>query len=115
MYQVVKLYGDLEPWWLLDGWQEDIVECENFDTYQDALSYYQREWEILAGHLSEHKDKSEQMSAFWDPKDQRWCEECDEYLQQYHSLFILNRVEAIEELHQKSARFRQCRMKFKKS
>ncbi len=22
------------------------------------------------------------MTVFWDPADQRWCDECDEYLQQ---------------------------------
>ena len=26
------------------------------------------------------------MTIFWDPEDKRWCEECDEFLQQYHSL-----------------------------
>ncbi|HER4405476.1 TPA: DUF1033 family protein, partial [Streptococcus pyogenes] len=21
MYQVIKMYGDWEPWWFIDGWQ----------------------------------------------------------------------------------------------
>ena len=25
MYRVIKMYGDSEPWWFLDGWEEDIV------------------------------------------------------------------------------------------
>ena len=29
------------------------------------------------------------MTIFWDPEDKRWCEECDEFLQQYHSLALL--------------------------
>ena len=29
------------------------------------------------------------MTIFWNPEDKRWCEECDEFLQQYHSLALL--------------------------
>lgn len=25
MYQVIKMYGDFEPWWFLDGWEEDVT------------------------------------------------------------------------------------------
>ena len=33
MYQVVKMYGDMEPWWFLDGWKDDIVQVYEFDHY----------------------------------------------------------------------------------
>ncbi|MDU2622154.1 MAG: DUF1033 family protein, partial [Streptococcus lutetiensis] len=26
MYQVIKMFGDWEPWWFLDDWQDDIIE-----------------------------------------------------------------------------------------
>lgn len=26
MYQVITMYGDNEPWWFFDDWQEDIVQ-----------------------------------------------------------------------------------------
>ena len=25
MYRVVEMYGDFEPWWFLDGWENDII------------------------------------------------------------------------------------------
>ena len=31
------------------------------------------------------------MTIFWDPEDQRWCEECAEYVQQYHSVALLEK------------------------
>ncbi len=95
MYQVVKMYGDFEPWWLLEGWQDDIVMCDTFDNYQEALAFYKREWQKLSQNLSGCKEKKRGMVAFWDPNDQRWCEECEDYLQQYHSLLILNRTEEL--------------------
>ena len=31
------MYGDFEPWWFLEGWEEDIVASKKFDQYYDAL------------------------------------------------------------------------------
>lgn len=92
MYQVIKMYGDFEPWWLLEGWQDDVIMCDIFDNYQDALRFFKEEQKKLSQTLSQSEEKSGAMATFWDPDDQRWCEECDEYLQQYHSLFILDQA-----------------------
>lgn len=40
MYQVVEMKGDLEPWWFLEGWQEDIISTKEFENFYDALKYY---------------------------------------------------------------------------
>lgn len=119
MYQVIKMYGDFEPWWLLDGWQKDIVKCDSFENYQDALGFYKKEWHKLSQCLSQHEDKTEKMSAFWDPKDQRWCEECDEFLQQYHSLLILdgdkNQMIIPANIVKTLPEPKQCRFRLKRS
>lgn len=38
MYQVVEMKGDLEPWWFLEGWQEDIISTKEFEDFYDASS-----------------------------------------------------------------------------
>ncbi|MGC4441347.1 DUF1033 family protein, partial [Streptococcus suis] len=45
MYQVIKMYGDWEPWWFLDGWTDDIVAQKRFATFESAASYYEKEWQ----------------------------------------------------------------------
>lgn len=40
MYQVVEIKGDMEPWWFLEGWQEDIISTKEFENFYDALKYY---------------------------------------------------------------------------
>lgn len=95
MYQVLRLYGDFEPWLLLEGWQEDIVTSETFDNYDQAENYYQSQCQLLSQQFPKVKTESEKMSAFWDPEEQRWCEECDEFLQQYHSLLILENADVV--------------------
>lgn len=89
MYQVVKMYGDMEPWWFLDGWKDDIVQVYEFDHYYEALKCYKKEWINLRGSHSSFDSRSSIMAAFWDEEDQCWCEECDDYLQQFHSLLLL--------------------------
>lgn len=45
MYQVVKMFGDWEPWWFIEGWEEDITEIAEYDTLSEALLYFQEEWD----------------------------------------------------------------------
>ncbi|MET3558273.1 hypothetical protein ABID29_001393 [Streptococcus rupicaprae] len=115
MYQVIKLYGDFEPWWFLEGWQEDIVMCQNFDDYGQAERLYQKEWQQLRQVLPQHEERTDKMSVFWDPAEQRWCEECDEFLQQYHSLLLLEHHEMVTWLPQQavggSKRVKACHLK----
>lgn len=45
MYQVITMYGDNEPWWFFDDWQEDIVQEKTFDNLTDAETYYVEVWQ----------------------------------------------------------------------
>ena len=61
MYRVIEMYGDFEPWWFLEGWEEDIVSSRKFEDYYQALKYYK----------------------------QKWCEDCSEDVQFFHSIVLL--------------------------
>ena len=89
MYSVIEMYGDYEPWWFLDGWEDDIIEKRYFDDYYTALKYYKNRWLEMSEASPLYKSRSDLMTIFWDPADQRWCEECNEDIQQYHSLLLL--------------------------
>ena len=89
MYQVVEMKGDLEPWWFLEGWQEDIISTKEFENFYDALKYYKKLWFAMKEILPSYISRSSIMTAFWDQEDKHWCEECDEYLQVYRSIALL--------------------------
>ena len=95
MYQVIEMYGDYEPWWFLEDWEKDIVTSQSFDDYYEALKYYKRQWLLLREQSPLFKSRSDLMTIFWDPEDQRWCEECAEYVQQYHSVALLENDQKI--------------------
>ncbi|HFI0354115.1 TPA: DUF1033 family protein [Streptococcus suis] len=114
MYQVIKLYGDYEPWWFLDGWEEDIVSKDVFSCYEDAYTAFQKEWVRLSENFPMRKTKNGTLAAFWDEQDQHWCEECEEYLQRYHSLMLVESKENLPAGFVKSQtppRLRTCRLK----
>lgn len=96
MYEVIKMYGDFEPWWFIDGWEEDIVERQSFQTYEEAFAVFQKEWERFSERFPHERSQDGNMVAFWDEADQYWCQECDEDLQRYHSLLLM-KYQAYEE------------------
>ncbi|AZR98235.1 TPA: DUF1033 family protein [Streptococcus suis] len=114
MYQVIKMYGDFEPWWFLDGWEEDIVSKKTYERYEDAQKAFQKEWVRLSESFPNKKCKNGTMVAFWDESDQHWCEECDEYLQRYHSLMLVESKEVLPQGLRKregSCRVRPCQLR----
>ncbi|TWT09822.1 MULTISPECIES: DUF1033 family protein [unclassified Streptococcus] len=89
MYQVIKMYGNMEPWWFFEDWKENIVAVKEFENYYQALKYYKKEWFSLFQKKSYFNSRNSIMSAFWDQTDNIWCTDCNDYLQQYHSVVLL--------------------------
>ncbi|WP_379946595.1 DUF1033 family protein [Enterococcus devriesei] len=89
MYQVITMYGDNEPWWFFEEWQADIQEMASFDFLDEAVDYYENRWNELQNTNTYSNAKQNFLSAFWKEQDERWCEECDDYLQQYWGLALL--------------------------
>lgn len=96
MYQVITMFGDNEPWWFFDDWKEDIQEEETFESFEEAKEFYQQKWESINQDYSYINAKSNFLSAFWNDGDERWCEECDDDLQQYKGLALLKKYQPIE-------------------
>lgn len=95
MYQVIIMYGDNEPWWFFEEWQEDIVEEKEFDSLAQAECYYIKKWQELSSSYTYINTKANYLAAFWNDGDERWCDECDEDLQQYKGLALLKDYQAV--------------------
>ena len=44
MLSSIEMYGDFEPWWFIEGWEEDVISSKKFENYYDALKYYKSCW-----------------------------------------------------------------------
>lgn len=89
MYQVIKMYGDWEPWWFIEGWQNDIVDEKEFDNWDEALAFYKQEWQHLKDDFPSYHSQKNLLATFWRTTDKRWCEDCGDDLQQFHSILLL--------------------------
>lgn len=89
MYQVIEMYGDNEPWWFFEGWKDDIIDCHQFNNLEEALLFYNKMVAELKSKYEVSKKHEDYLSAFWDHNDDRWCEECEDFLQQYFGLLLL--------------------------
>jgi hypothetical protein len=94
-YRVVEMYGDFEPWWFMDEWREDVKQATEFDDFNEALAFYKDKWLEFKGNTSHFNSKDDFLAAFWNDADERWCDECGDYLQQYHGLLLLEEWERV--------------------
>ena len=95
MYQVITMFGDNEPWWFFGDWEEDIEEEETFESFEEARQAYEKQWNEIHQNYEYINAKSNFLSAFWNDGDERWCEECDDDLQQYKGLALLKNHQPI--------------------
>ncbi|WP_288745721.1 DUF1033 family protein [uncultured Enterococcus sp.] len=105
MYQVIIMYGDNEPWWFFEEWRNDIDEEYAFRSLEEAEACYQKQWAKLREHYTHIYTRPNYLSAFWNEGEERWCEECDDDLQQYKGLALLKdyqpvTVESRKELYE---------------
>ncbi len=97
MYQVIVMYGDNEPWWFFEDWRQDIRSQAEFTDAVEAKAFYKKEWQRLAKEFPNSSAKANFLSAFWKEADERWCEECDDYIQQYTGLALLKDYQPVNE------------------
>ena len=62
MYRVIEMYGDFEPWWFMEGWEEDIIASRRFDNYYAALKFYKSCWFDLEERIPLYKSRGDLMT-----------------------------------------------------
>ena len=88
MYEVIYMKADYEPWWQFEGWEEHIIERTAFENEAEAKDYLNSLLKNLRSKFPFEKEKQKEQSywAFWNLKDQCYCDDCDEELQIYHGV-----------------------------
>lgn len=95
MYQVIRMYGDNQPWWFFEDWEQDIQNEKTFTSFAEAEKFYQEAWSALRKEKKNMEGKPNYLCAFWNDQDERWCEECGDYITQYTGLALLKDHKAV--------------------
>lgn len=90
MHEVIYVKSFYEPWWMLEGWEQDIVERKSFSTIEEAIRFKKELAEMLRTTFPEHKKKGEDFDVYWEKGDLEYCPDCEEDLQVYHGIIQLH-------------------------
>lgn len=89
MYHVYKTKGEYEPWWFFEGWEELITLREAYAEFQEAEVRFRELAEELSRKYPHQKTKKKYLTAFWDEQEVHFCESCDDDIQVYHGVMLL--------------------------
>ena len=90
MYRVLKLRGVNEPWYLDEYWQETIIWQQECASLATAFQLHDEQLQFLRQQYAHMKQKYQHCEAFWDEEDQYYCEACEDMMQVYTGLCIMD-------------------------
>ncbi|MGO1060084.1 DUF1033 family protein [Planococcus sp. FY231025] len=88
LHEIFYIRSFDEPWWMPEGWQENIVSRKKFPSAEQAEENFHEEAQALALKFTKQKREGRSI-AFWNPGDLAYCSNCEEDLQVYHGLLWL--------------------------
>lgn len=86
MYEIIYLKSFSEPWWMLPGWEQDIVQRKKFSSIELANHFKKELGDTLLIQYPEHQKRGEEFDVYWKKGDLEFCPDCDEDLQIYHGI-----------------------------
>ncbi len=90
MFQVKIMRGYSEPWWFFDDWQEDVVSSQSFIEFKMAQKAFKQKQEEYRKQFEHMNMKQNYCIAFWNEKDVEFCEECDDEVQIYTGILMVD-------------------------
>lgn len=90
MWKIVTIRADYEGWWLFDDWREKIIKEITCNDYNDMLKEYDALLERYQLKFVNEIIGKHNIHAFYNNCDIAYCEDCEEDLQIFYSILILN-------------------------
>lgn len=89
MYEVIYMKAYYEPWWMFEDWEDFVLEKKAFMQIVEAENYVKELLNKLRVTYTYEEQRKERFYAFWCPDEKVFCEGCDEDLQIFHGVFVL--------------------------
>ncbi|WP_433742520.1 DUF1033 family protein [Falsibacillus pallidus] len=105
-WKVILTKGENEPWWFFEGWEKDIVSEYSFEEKHEALIFFHEKLKSLQNEYPHIRQKNDSMAAFWHEEEKEFCEACDDDLQTYHGLLLMQNQKPYVPTYEEKAFFR---------
>ncbi|WP_421378706.1 DUF1033 family protein [Bacillus salacetis] len=87
-WKILRMSGEAEPWWFFSDWEKDITEETVYTNEEEAFNQFIKLVEELKNKFQHTKQKKNTV-AFWNEDEKVFCEECDDDLQLFHGLLLM--------------------------
>lgn len=81
--------ADFEPWWMFDGWEEEVISRHSFLHELEAKEFLNGILLGLREKFSNESVKKECFFAFWSDDEKIYCEACSDDSQIFHGVILL--------------------------
>lgn len=89
MYEVIYMKADFEPWWMFEGWEEEVLSRQTFVDECNAINFLEETLSKLRVKYQNESKKKNCFFAFWSENEKISCEACSDDLQIYHGIILL--------------------------
>ena len=86
MYQIIYMKADYEPWWMFEGWEENIVKKSQFESELDFQKSLDETLTAFRKKYEHEQCKEGKYYAFWTDDEREYCEACEDDIQIYHGI-----------------------------
>lgn len=89
MYEVIYMKADFEPWWMFEGWEDEVLSRQKFVDECNAINFLEETLSKLRVKYQNESQKKNCFFAFWSENEKILCEACSDDLQIYHGIILL--------------------------
>jgi hypothetical protein len=89
MYEVIYMKADFEPWWMFEGWEEEVLSRQTFFEECHARNFLEETLSELRVKYKNESMKKNCFFAFWSENEKLSCEACSDDLQIFHGIILL--------------------------
>lgn len=97
MYKVVLLTADYEGWWFFSDWRDYVVESIDCESYEEMEQRYIEMCITLDKKYKLNQTGKYGITCFYNTCDIRYCDDCDDDVQIYHTPIMLINDKLCEE------------------
>ncbi|NLY78354.1 MAG: DUF1033 family protein [Lysinibacillus sp.] len=88
MFKIIYMKADFEPWWKLEGWEENIISEKNYNTKEELEKGLTELLNEFRNKFQYEECREGKYFAFWSEDEQYYCEACDEEAQIFHGIIV---------------------------
>lgn len=96
MWNIYTIRADYEGWWLFDDWPEKVIDHQAYQSEMEMLDGWQKQLLNMRKQFPNEIVGKHNIHAFYRNCEIEYCEDCEEDLQIYYSIILMENNEVYD-------------------